>query len=68
MSGDDDEPEHGLEAVVKLTVYLTDMTRLRDYTRIEGEFFTGSRPASTAVGVAALARPEMVEVEAFAVV
>jgi 2-iminobutanoate/2-iminopropanoate deaminase len=59
----------GLEAVVKLTVFLTDMTRLRDYTRIKGEFFTGGQPASTAVGVTALARPEMmVEVEALAVV
>jgi 2-iminobutanoate/2-iminopropanoate deaminase len=59
----------GLESVVKLTVFLTDMTRLRDYTRIKGEFFTGSQPASTALGVTALARPEMmVEVEAFAVV
>lgn len=59
----------GLESVVKLTVFLTDMTRLRDYTRIKGEFFTGSQPAATAVGVTELARPEMmVEVEAFAVV
>jgi reactive intermediate/imine deaminase len=58
----------GLDAVVKLTVYLTDMSRLREYTRIKGEFFAGQQPASTAVGVAALARPElMVEVEAFAV-
>src|SRR5436305_2031041 len=58
----------GLDAVVKLTVYLTDISRLRDYTRIKGEFFTGEQPASTAVGVTALARPEMtVEVEAVAV-
>jgi 2-iminobutanoate/2-iminopropanoate deaminase len=49
----------GLDAVVKLTVFLTDMTRLRDYTRIKGEFLTGEQPASTAVGVTALARPEM---------
>jgi reactive intermediate/imine deaminase len=57
----------GLDAVVKLTVYLTDMTRLREYTRIKGEFVTGEHPASTAVGVTALARPElMVEVEAIA--
>jgi reactive intermediate/imine deaminase len=56
-----------LGAVVKLTVYLTDMGRLRDYTRIKGEFFTGEQPASTALGVTALARPEMmVEVEAIA--
>lgn len=58
----------GLDAIVKLTVYLTDMSRLREYTRIKGEFMTGAQPASTAVGVTALARPEMmVEVEALAV-
>ena len=58
----------GLDAVVKLTVYLTDIGRLRDYSRIKGEFFAGPQPASTAVGVTALARPEMlVEVEALAV-
>jgi reactive intermediate/imine deaminase len=57
-----------LDAVVKLTVYLTDMNLLREYTRIKGAFFTGPQPASTAVGVTALARPEMmVEVEAVAV-
>ena len=58
----------GLDAVVKLTVYLTQMSLLRDYTRIKGEFFVGEQPASTALGVTALARPEMmVEVEAIAV-
>ena len=58
----------GLDAIVKLTVYLTDMSLLRDYTRIKGEFLSGDQPASTAVGVTALARPEMmVEVEAVAV-
>ena len=59
----------GLDSVVKLTVFLTDMSLLRDFTRIKGEFMTGEHPASTAVGVTALARPEMmVEVEAIAVV
>ena len=44
------------------------MSRLREYTRIKGEFFVGRQPVSTAVGVTALARPEMmVEVEAIAV-
>ena len=58
----------GFDAIVKLTVYLTDMDRLREYTRIKSEFFDGDQPASTAVGVTALARPEMlVEIEAIAV-
>jgi reactive intermediate/imine deaminase len=57
----------GLDAIVKLTVYLTDMSRIRDYTRIKGEYMTGAQPASTALGVTVLARPGMmVEVEAIA--
>jgi reactive intermediate/imine deaminase len=57
-----------LDNVVKLTVFLTDMRKLQEYTRIKGEFFRGEQPASTAVEVCALARPEMlVEVEALAV-
>jgi 2-iminobutanoate/2-iminopropanoate deaminase len=57
-----------LHSIVKLTVFLTDMSKLRDYGRIKSEFFTGEQPASTAVGVTALARPElMIEVEALAV-
>ena len=62
-----EEAGSGLDAVVKLTVYLTEMSLLRDYTRIKSEFFAGEQPASTALGVTALARPEMmVEVEAVA--
>jgi 2-iminobutanoate/2-iminopropanoate deaminase len=57
-----------LESIVKLTVFLTDMSTLRDYGRIKAEFFAGEQPASSAVGVTALARPEMmIEVEALAV-
>jgi reactive intermediate/imine deaminase len=56
-----------LASVVKLTVFLTDMGTLPEYTRIKSEFFAGEQPASTAVEVAALARPEiLVEVEALA--
>lgn len=63
-----DESGATLESIVKLTVFLTDMQTLSEYTRIKGEFFRGEQPASTAVEVAALARPEMlVEVEALAV-
>ena len=57
-----------LEAVVKLTVYFTDIAKLRDFTQIKAEFMTGKQPASTALEVRSLARPEMmIEVEAIAV-
>ena len=58
-----------LEHVVKLGVFLTDMSRLPEYGRIKAEFFKGPQPASTAVGVNALALSAyLIEVEATAVV
>ena len=54
--------------IVKVTVYLTDMARLPDYGRIKAEYIRGRPPASTAVGVTALAIPGlMIEVEVTAV-
>ena len=56
-----------LENVVKLGVYLTDMSRMPEYGAVKAEFFKGPQPASTAVGVTALAMPGlMIEVEAIA--
>lgn len=57
-----------LDSIVKLTVYLTDMSRLQDYARVKAEFITRKHPASTAIGVASLALPKMmIEVDAIAV-
>jgi enamine deaminase RidA (YjgF/YER057c/UK114 family) len=58
-----------LANVVKLNTYLTDI-RLRDELRaIREEFFGPKGPASTLVGVAALALPGwLIEVEAIAVI
>ena len=56
------------ESVIKMTVYLTDMTNLPDYGRIKSEFVKGKQPASTAIEVKSLAFPAMmIEVEAIAV-
>jgi enamine deaminase RidA (YjgF/YER057c/UK114 family) len=56
------------ESVVKLTTYLTDISRLQDYARIRSEFMRGDGPASTLIGVAALAFPAMmIEIDAVAV-
>jgi 2-iminobutanoate/2-iminopropanoate deaminase len=58
-----------LDAVVKITVYLTDIGTLRDFGRIKADFIAGPQPASTALGVSSLALPGMmVEVEAVAVI
>jgi reactive intermediate/imine deaminase len=54
--------------VVKVTVYLPDITNLPAYRRVKSEFVTGRQPASTALEVKGLAFADlMVEVEAVAV-
>lgn len=59
----------GWDAVVKVGVYLTDISRLEDFGRIKARYLQGPQPASTAVEVSALALPGMmIEVEAIAVV
>jgi enamine deaminase RidA (YjgF/YER057c/UK114 family) len=53
--------------VIKLTAYVTDMTKLGDYGRVRAEYLKGKRPAVTTVGVQSLAFPGMlIEVEALA--
>ncbi len=55
--------------VVRTRVYLTDISRLQEAARAHGEAFGEIRPASSFVGVSALAEPEMlVEIEAVAVI
>ncbi len=57
------------DAVVKLTLFLTDMAHLPQLRAVRDEFVNGAQPpVSSAVQVAALVRPELlVEVEATAV-
>ncbi len=56
------------DSIVKLVVYVTDMSHLRDYARVKAEYMSGPQPASTAIGVASLALPGMmIEVDATAV-
>jgi enamine deaminase RidA (YjgF/YER057c/UK114 family) len=53
--------------VVKITVYVTDMSDRKEVWRARREFFAGNFPASTLVQVAALAEPAMkVEIDAVA--
>ena len=57
------------EHVVKVTVYMTDITNLQRYREIKAEFVSGPQPASTSLEVKSLAFPPlMVEVEAVAVI
>jgi enamine deaminase RidA (YjgF/YER057c/UK114 family) len=58
-----------LANVVKLTTYLTDIRHRADLVPVREEFFGKKLPASTLVGVAALAHPDwLIEVEAIAVI
>ena len=51
--------------VVKTTTFLTDIAGYPDFSRVRGETFPSSPPASSTVIVAGLVRPEfLVEIEA----
>jgi 2-iminobutanoate/2-iminopropanoate deaminase len=53
--------------VVKITIFVTDITQREKVWRARREVFAGDRPASTLVQVAALAEPSVkVEIEAIA--
>ena len=57
------------ENIVKVTVYMTDITNLQRYREIKAEYVTGRQPASTSLEVTNLAFPPLlVEVEAVAVI
>jgi reactive intermediate/imine deaminase len=58
-----------LDDVVKITVFLTDMSQVQTVRDVRDGYFTKKPPASTAVEVSGLVRPElMIEIEAVAVV
>lgn len=59
----------GLEHVVKVTIFVTDMAVLDQVVALRREFFSPPYPADTIAQVAALADPAwMIEIEATAVV
>ena len=60
----------GLEDIVTMTVFVTDMANGTRFTQLRKEFFQEARyPASALIGIKELARPEMmIEIQAVAVV
>jgi 2-iminobutanoate/2-iminopropanoate deaminase len=57
----------GMADVVKVTIFVTDITQREKVWQARREFFAGNFPASTLVQVAALADPSLkVEIEAVA--
>src|SRR5262245_32332643 len=58
-----------LEKVVKVNIYLTDMSHFPKIVELRRRYFSQPWPADTIVGVTALALPElMIEIEAMALV
>ena len=54
----------GLDKVLKVTVYLTDIKDFEAMNEVYRTYFSGDLPARSTVGVAALARPDLhVEIE-----
>jgi 2-iminobutanoate/2-iminopropanoate deaminase len=59
----------GLEHIVKVTIFLTDMSHFPKIVELREKWFTAPYPADTIVEVRSLALPElMIEIEAIAVV
>jgi enamine deaminase RidA (YjgF/YER057c/UK114 family) len=59
----------GLDNIVTMTVFVTDMANGTRFTQLRKEFFQEDRyPASALIGIKELARPEMmIEIQAIAV-
>jgi reactive intermediate/imine deaminase len=53
-----------LDAILKLTVYLTDMAHFPQVNSVMAEYFSQPYPARAAVGVATLPRGAQVEIDA----
>lgn len=58
----------GLAQVVRVTVYLTDLTHFAKVNEIMAEYFHEPYPARVTIGVAALPRGALIEVDAVMVV
>ncbi len=57
----------GLDKIVKVTIYLTDMANFPKIVELRARYFTRPWPADTIVGVTALGLPELqIEIEAIA--
>ena len=57
----------GIVDLVKVTLYLTDLTKFGAFNAMYERFLEGSRPARTTVGVSALPNGALIEIDAIAV-
>ena len=57
-----------MDDIVKVTVFITDMSQFSEIHEVRAQYFTGTYPASTMVEVRALAFPDLlIEMEAVAI-
>jgi 2-iminobutanoate/2-iminopropanoate deaminase len=61
-----EEAGSSLEQVVKTTCYLTNMEHFQAFNAVYAEYFGESKPARATVGVAALPKGALVEIEVVA--
>jgi 2-iminobutanoate/2-iminopropanoate deaminase len=57
-----------LDRVVRTTVYLTDLSQFATMNTVYAEYFGSTKPARSTVGVAALPRGALVEIDAVATI
>ncbi|MBM3958647.1 MAG: RidA family protein [SAR202 cluster bacterium] len=58
-----------LSDIAKVSVFVTDISKIKEIHEVRAEFFTRPYPASTLVGVARLINPDwLIEIEATAVI
>jgi 2-iminobutanoate/2-iminopropanoate deaminase len=62
-----EEAGSSMDAVVKTTVFLSDLNNFADFNKVYSEYFPSQPPARSAVQVARLPLDAMVEIEAVAV-
>jgi 2-iminobutanoate/2-iminopropanoate deaminase len=58
----------GFEAVIKTTIFITDMADFAEVNKVYGSYFVSDPPARSTVQVCALPKGARVEIEAIAVV
>lgn len=56
-----------LEDVVKVTIFITDLSNFAEVNEVYGSFFTGSYPARSCVEVSKLPKGVDIEIEAIAI-
>jgi len=57
-----------VEDVVKVTIFLTDMTKFAEVNKVYEAFVGNARPARTTVGVSALPLGALIEIDAIAAI